>query len=188
MDMHHDMTATSSDMPMATSSSSSMDMGDMDMSGHSMGGMTMSMADMAMVFFTSTKTPLYSNSWTPNNSGQYAGTCIFLIILAVIFRALLAVRCNVAGLRAWFSPHRALSHPEEAHHEHDDWKQPPPTHRPWNINEALLRAIMDTVLAGASYLMMLAVMTMNVGYFMSIIGGVFLGSFAFGGWTGASSH
>lgn len=35
---------------------------------------------------------------------------------------------------------------------------------------------------------MLAVMTMNVGYFMSVIGGVFLGSFVLGGWTPAASH
>jgi copper transporter 1 len=30
---------------------------------------------------------------------------------------------------------------------------------------------------------MLAVMTMNVGYFLSVLGGVFLGSFTLGGWT-----
>lgn len=35
---------------------------------------------------------------------------------------------------------------------------------------------------------MLAVMTMNVGYFMSVLGGVFLGSFVMGGWTSAATH
>jgi len=35
---------------------------------------------------------------------------------------------------------------------------------------------------------MLAVMTMNVGYFMSVLGGVFLGSFVLGGWTSAVAH
>ena len=35
---------------------------------------------------------------------------------------------------------------------------------------------------------MLAVMTMNVGYFMSVLGGVFLGSLAVGRFTGASEH
>jgi solute carrier family 31 (copper transporter), member 1 len=34
---------------------------------------------------------------------------------------------------------------------------------------------------------MIAVMTMNVGYFLSVLGGVFLGSFAFGNWTGAAA-
>lgn len=125
----------------------------MDMSGDSMGGMTMSMADMAMVFFTSNATPLYSNAWTPNGNGQYAGTCIFLILLAVLFRALLAVRVNATNLRAWLTPHHAINHHEESQDGNSDLKQAPPIHRPWNINEALMRAIMDTVLAGASYLM-----------------------------------
>jgi copper transporter 1 len=35
---------------------------------------------------------------------------------------------------------------------------------------------------------MLAVMTMNVGYFMSVLGGVFLESFALGGWALAVAH
>lgn len=59
--------------------------------------------------------------------------------------------------------------------------------RPWNINEALARAVLDTVLAGVSYLLMLAVMTMNVGYFMSILGGTFLGSVVIGDWTATTA-
>ena len=47
---------------------------------------------MQMVFTNSKSTPLYSNSWTPNSTGQYAGTCIFLILLAVTFRSLLAAK------------------------------------------------------------------------------------------------
>lgn len=43
-----------------------------------------------MVFTTATNTPLYSESWTPNSTGSYAGTCIFLIILASILRCLYA--------------------------------------------------------------------------------------------------
>lgn len=32
-------------------------------------------------------------------------------------------------------------------------------------------------------------MTMNVGYFLSVLGGVWLGSFVLGGWTGdAATH
>ena len=42
---------------------------------------------MQTVFFTATNTPLYSESWTPRNAGQYAGTCIFLIVLAIVLRA-----------------------------------------------------------------------------------------------------
>ena len=35
---------------------------------------------------------------------------------------------------------------------------------------------------------MLAVMTMNVGYFMSILGGTFLGSFVIGDWQPTAAH
>ena len=35
---------------------------------------------------------------------------------------------------------------------------------------------------------MIAVMTMNVGYFLSVLGGVLLGSFVLGGWIGPTGH
>ena len=50
----------------------------------------MPMSSMPMVFFTSTTTPLFSSRWSPTSTGSYAGTCIFLIALAVVFRGLLA--------------------------------------------------------------------------------------------------
>lgn len=43
-------------------------------------------------FIISSDTPLYSESWTPNSVGAYAGSCIFLIILASILRCLFAFR------------------------------------------------------------------------------------------------
>ena len=63
----------------------------MDMSDSSSSSDMGSMA-MKMVFSNSQSTPLYSDSWTPSTSGQYAGTCIFLILLAVSFRGLLAAK------------------------------------------------------------------------------------------------
>ncbi|KAK3938585.1 Ctr copper transporter family-domain-containing protein [Diplogelasinospora grovesii] len=42
------------------------------------------------------------------------------------------------------------------------------------------RAVYEVVLVGVGYLLMLAVMTMNVGYFMSVLGGVFVGTFLLG--------
>ena len=49
---------------------------------------------MKMTFFTSTETPLFSDSWAPTNSSNYAGTCIFLIIFGIIFQVLLAARVS----------------------------------------------------------------------------------------------
>lgn len=56
--------------------------------------MMMNMTSMAksMVFTTDHSTPLYSSAWTPNSTGAYAGTCIFLALLAVLSRLLLAYR------------------------------------------------------------------------------------------------
>lgn len=53
----------------------------MDMSS----GMAMSMP---MYFNNAKNTPLFSSSWVPNTTGQYAGTCLFLIVLAIISRLL----------------------------------------------------------------------------------------------------
>lgn len=56
---------------------------------------SMSSNGMDMVFTNSHSTPLYSNSWTPSSGGSYAGTCIFLVVLAIILRCLLAVKAVV---------------------------------------------------------------------------------------------
>ncbi|KAJ5326986.1 hypothetical protein MYU51_008159 [Penicillium brevicompactum] len=187
MDMSHMTmsmsTATSTGMSMATSTSSM----DMDMSDSSM---SMSMADMAMTFFVSFKTPLFSTEWTPGTKGQYAGTCIFIIALAVIMRVLLALKPILEG-RVWTdSVHDHM--PElQSHIEAGKPPQNPSglrssmqevSHRwsSWRVNPAAGRATFELVTAGVAYLLMLAVMTMNVGYFMSVLAGVWLGTFMLG--------
>lgn len=59
---------------------------------HAHGGVDSSGTVMAMVFQNFIQTPLFTLSWTPSNSGAYAGTCIFLIALAMIGRSLMAVK------------------------------------------------------------------------------------------------
>lgn len=63
----------------------------MDMSSSSSSSDSTTMSSMSMVFTNDHSTPLFSNAWTPTSTGAYAGTCIFLIILAIIAR----------GLQAW---------------------------------------------------------------------------------------
>jgi hypothetical protein len=63
----------------------------MDMSGMSHSGSDSGMS-MSMVFTTDHSTPLFSLQWTPTSTGSYAGTCIFLIVLAIISRLLQAYR------------------------------------------------------------------------------------------------
>lgn len=67
----------------------------MDMSGHSSHSDSSSSGSgmaMTMVFTNSHTAPLYSTQWTPSSTGGYAGTCIFLIILAIISRTIHAYR------------------------------------------------------------------------------------------------
>ena len=65
-----------------------MDMSGMDMSSSSDASMGMTM----MGFTNSHTTSLYSPSWTPKSEGGYAGTCIFLVLLATTFRGLFAIK------------------------------------------------------------------------------------------------
>ena len=50
------------------------------------------MTDISSMFSTGTGTPLYCLKWMPMSISAYAGTCIFLILLAIIFRFLIAVK------------------------------------------------------------------------------------------------
>lgn len=50
---------------------------------------------MDMVFYTSHTTPLYSTLWTPSTTSTYALTCLFLILLSILFRSLLALKSYV---------------------------------------------------------------------------------------------
>ncbi|KAL4860646.1 Ctr copper transporter family-domain-containing protein [Aspergillus spectabilis] len=180
MDMDMDMSSsTTSSMSMATSTSSHMS------------SMAMDMSTMSMSFFTSFKTILYSNSWSPTTEGQYAGTCIFLIVLAVILRFLIALK-PILERRLWTDGPRNTIHllsntdtpleqgglekgaePSLARDIGSRWSN-------WKVNSAGGRATYEVVLAGVAYLLMIAVMTMNVGYFLSVLGGIWLGTFILG--------
>lgn len=136
--------------------------------------MTMSM--MSMVFFTSTETALYSSGWMPASVGGYAGTCIFLVILATIFRSLLAVKAwkETAWLDAEFNRRYVtvagkLPKAERIVNDTDSKrmiltengieedvvvvKKRSMNIRPWRITTDPVRAVMDTVIAGVGYLL-----------------------------------
>lgn len=139
MSMSMSPTSTMSGMDMATSTASPMSMP----SGETMMGMD----SMAMAFFTSPNTPLYSMSWTPKSAGQYAGTCIFLIILAAIFRALIAFRVNFYNILA-AAKRRRIRGLDGTHYLREK-----STPRPWRADEAVAAAFTDVVIAGVSYLL-----------------------------------
>ncbi|MCJ1374344.1 hypothetical protein MMC20_005576 [Loxospora ochrophaea] len=182
----------------------------MDMSsGSDLSNMTitkMPMSMMDMVFFTSVSTPLFSMSWAPRSEDAYAGTCIFLIILAAFFRLLVVGkhvlehhwRDQELNRRYIAVRGRKLTAAEEAKSEDSDdatakgvdviARSHVRTITPWRFSVDLPRALYVMVMVGVGYLLMIAIMTMNVGYFMSILGGTFLGELATGRYTQLVEH
>ena len=120
----------------------------------------MSTANMPMTFFTSTTTPLYTSAWTPKTPAQYAMTCLFLVLLCVVFRGLLAARGNMPWLLAFVSPKKGTPEEVSCCAEEDGLQK---TFRgelaadshgnPSKVWEVLLRALLDTSLAIFSYLL-----------------------------------
>lgn len=173
-----------------------------DMDSHS-DSSSSSSSIMNMVFQTETATPLYSSAWTPSNAGAYAGTCIFLVILTIIGRLLLAYKAvqearwlDQEARRRYVAVNGKLPLAERISNDSDASQmtlsangveekvvvveRKRATTRPWRFSVDPVRAVLDTVIVGIGYLLMLAVMTMNVGYFMSVLAGVFIGSLAVG--------
>ncbi|KAI3320791.1 Ctr copper transporter [Xylariaceae sp. AK1471] len=177
---------------------------EMDMGSDSSGGGHMT------VFTNEMATALYSDAWTPNTPGAYAGTIIFLIFLGAFFRLLLAGKA-LAETR-WLDAEMKRRYvvvqgkqPISEQISRDDLskrmtlsengieedvfvvQRRQQIHRPFRLSIDPLRAGLDTVIAGVGYLLMLAVMTMNVGYFLAVLGGTFLGSLLVGRFYSTSS-
>ncbi|KAA6413872.1 MAG: Ctr copper transporter [Lasallia pustulata] len=169
------------------------------------------MPGMNSVFYTSTSTPLYSPTWVPTSTGAYAGTCVFLVALATIFRVLLAGKhlLEHRWLDRELNRRYVIVHGKpgvvEAAKAEEASNATLVTARgveesvrvvrkrtrgvaPWRLSVDAPRAAYATVMVGVAYLLMLAVMTMNVGYFLSVLAGTFVGELAVGRYTELAEH
>lgn len=132
---------------------------------------------MVMVFTNSHTTPLFANSWTPSSEGGYAGTCIFLLILAMILRLLFAAKaiCEQRWTAAVLKRRYVLVKGRETEAGRIDQDPDAKTGSlitaqgveenvkvvqaktggvvPFRLSIDIPRAIMTTVIAGVSYLL-----------------------------------
>lgn len=145
----------------------------MDMSNSSTTSTTMTM----MVAFNNVMaTTLYSEAWTPSNMGTYAATCLFLIALASIFRALFALKAiqesrwldqemnrRFVVVNGRLPMHENLSQSSlkqtmmlSSNGIEEQVMVVKKTHtgvRPWRASVDPVRAAIDTVIAGVGYLL-----------------------------------
>ncbi|KAI0535974.1 Ctr copper transporter [Xylaria digitata] len=180
---------------------------DMDMGSSSSSHDSMHMS----VFNNDMMTALYSEAWTPSTAGAYAGTIIFLIFLSALFRFLLAAKAMAEA--RWLDAEMKRRYvvvqgkqPISEQISRDDLskrvtltengveenvfvvQRKEQIHRPFRLSVDPLRAAFDTLITGVGYLLMLAVMTVNVGYFLAVLGGTFLGSLLVGRFYGIASE
>ncbi|ORY67596.1 Ctr copper transporter [Pseudomassariella vexata] len=142
-----------------------------------------------MVFFQSVTTPLFAMGWTPSSTGAYAGTCIFLIVLSFVHQVLLALRCVLFPASSRPAPDRLPLSDEYGDKESVGTRMKATwSSHPFRVATESSRAVFEVLVGGVAYLLMLAVMTLNVGYFLSVLGGIFLGTFVCGRFSGVDHH
>ncbi|KAI1910096.1 hypothetical protein LOZ12_004229 [Ophidiomyces ophidiicola] len=145
---------------------------------HGTGGGDPSSAIMAMVFQNFIQTPLFTTTWTPKTGGTYAATCIFLVLLAMIGRGLIAVKAaldqrwlNQARQRRFVVVAGQSPQAERAYSDPDAkimtllsengveekvkvvTRTAGPPVMPWRFSVDLPRAAFVTLMAGVGYLM-----------------------------------
>ena len=136
---------------------------------------------MSSTFQLSTSTPLYSTTWAPRGTGDYAGTCVFLILLATVLRFLVAFKQRqeqrwrdrernrrLVVVKGQMPPATAIKTNPDAKSgilitESSPDQSAPEAVRivksdvrksmPWRFSTDLPRALLWTVIAGISYLL-----------------------------------
>ncbi|CAL5388632.1 unnamed protein product [Camellia sinensis] len=130
-----------------------------EMNGDHMHGMTgdpymhrgRKMMMMHMTFFWGTDSEILFSGWPGSHSGMYA-----LALLLVLFLALLV---------EWLSHCRLLAGDRDGSNR---------------VAAGLTRTLVHVLRVGLAYMVMLAVMSFNVGVFLAAVGGHALGFFLFG--------
>jgi solute carrier family 31 (copper transporter), member 1 len=134
---------------------------------------------------------VFSTQWTPTTQVAYFGTWMFIFFLAVVSRGLSALKTILEGY--WFQKHASTT---VVINTNDDGKVKVVSGgqnvHVWRTSVDIPRSFLQMVSSGVNYLLyvlclssdtdfrMIIVMTMNVGYFFAVLGGIFFGELGFG--------
>jgi copper transporter 1 len=159
----------------------------------------MTSSNTAITFFRD-RSSSRSVSWQPPTSGQYAGACISLTVLAIVCRVLAIIGTPVwhrAELRrrgdggaaaadklplverVAADPHVSQATPKANRIYELAWAVMAPLRGPvlWGLVD-LPRLALEMTMSVVMYPLVVAVITTNVGYIMSVLAGVFVGELA----------
>lgn len=131
-----------------------------------------------MVFTTSIEGSVLFAFWDVQTPVQYAATCFFVFALAMVYELLSEFR---ARLHARTAPSSSGDQAPLVAHSVNVSSSAGGAFvfvaDPWTLR--LIKAALHTLQLGLSYIIMLIAMTYNVGYFLSMLAGAFVGYIAF---------
>ncbi|ODQ56245.1 hypothetical protein SAICODRAFT_51594 [Saitoella complicata NRRL Y-17804] len=140
--------------------------------------------------FTTTPlgTMLWGDAWNPKTPVAYAFTWLFLFGLSIFSRMMYAGKAWAES--KWLktgADGEARAGSVSSGDTVASFNTAAQAYKllPWRMSVDVPRALIQFVIAGVQYLLMLAVMTMNVGYFFSVLGGIFFGELIVGRYTAA---
>ncbi|CAI6332612.1 unnamed protein product [Periconia digitata] len=166
---------------------------------------------MANTFSTSTRVTLWFTDWVTETPSTYALTLIFLFALGMLNRFLAALKTQLE--RRW-GDQEARHRAEHANEELEPLSPVPEgmgrnvrdveekvggtgrrggiqgfwvANARWSAKRDGVRALFEFTRAVVGYILMLAVMTYNVGFFFAVTGSVLLGELVFGRFTNSQS-
>ncbi|CAO3619082.1 unnamed protein product [Cunninghamella echinulata] len=154
--------------------------------------MGMSHGNMVMGAFhwSSMGDAIWLESWVPQSEPAYIGACIGLFIFSIASRGMLALENYFNAWRAFkleqqnqsISLRNSTKSLTSEYQKESNYPKELdlPTVPPFSWITDLTRSFLTALSSFLSYLLMMAVMTGNGGYFLVIICGVFVGEVAFG--------